>query len=117
MRDSAHPWESRIAAIISCNTSLRERIAQPCYWKLRFGACETLKRVSVFLATTDNDGDFLLQDSDSRYGGTSRDRVIAEHELDGAYIMNAAFGGHHESDMVKSFEHIFQDTEALASTG
>jgi len=117
LRDAAHPWESRIAAIVSCKTSLRERIAQSCYWKLKFGACETLKRISVFLATTDNDGDFLLQEKGKRYGGMSRDRVIAEYELDGVYIMNEAFGALHESAKVKSFERIFQDIEALASTG
>lgn len=32
--DMSNPWSSEVIAIISCKTSLRERIAQACYWKL-----------------------------------------------------------------------------------
>ena len=31
-----NPWQSEVIAIFSCKTSLRERIAQSCYWKLKF---------------------------------------------------------------------------------
>lgn len=53
------PWRSEGLAIVSCKTSLRERIAQACYWKLKLLSSDTTKNVKVFLTTTDNDNDFF----------------------------------------------------------
>ncbi|OYT45606.1 hypothetical protein B6U84_01955 [Candidatus Bathyarchaeota archaeon ex4484_40] len=47
------PWKSVILAIISCKTSLRERIAQSCYWKLKLLSSDITKNIRVFLATTE----------------------------------------------------------------
>lgn len=54
------PWKSEVIAIISCKTSLRERIAQACYWKLKLLSSDVTKNIRIFLATTDNDEDFFL---------------------------------------------------------
>ena len=103
-----HPFNqvnSVIVAIISCKTSLRERIAQACYWKLKLWSSDATKHVKVFLATSDNDKDFSLKQNGKR----SRDRIIAEWELDGVYILRGDFKQEWESDKVKHYEKIFED--------
>lgn len=106
--DFSDPWKSEVIAIISCKTSLRERIAQACYWKLKLLSSDVTKNVRVFLATTDNDEDFLLRE-EKQYGGKTRNRVIAEYELDGVYILRGDFKHNCESDKVKHYEQIFKD--------
>ncbi len=107
--DPVHKWESQILAIISCKTSLRERIAQACYWKLKLVSSESQRGIRVFLATSDNDNDFSIGDERKRFNGRSRDRIISEHELDGIYIIDKDFRAAWESDRVKRFERIFDD--------
>jgi type II restriction enzyme len=109
----SNPWNSEIIAIISCKTSLRERIAQACYWKLKLLASDITKNIRVFLATTDNDDDFLLKDNSKQYGGKSRNRIIAEWELDGIYILRGDFKPEMESEKVKQYEQIFDDLIAI----
>jgi hypothetical protein len=111
--DTKHRWESEILAIISCKTSLRERIAQACYWKLKLLSSDVKKGIRVFLATADNDNDFAIGDSGERFNGKSRDRVISEHELDGVYILRVDFKVDWESTKVKRFERIFDDIVQL----
>ena len=77
------PHLSQIVAIISCKTSLRERIAQACYWKLKLRDSPATSHVKVYLATSDNDEDFAPK----KNGDRTRDRIIAEFELDGIYIL------------------------------
>jgi type II restriction enzyme len=97
--------KSRIVGIISCKTSLRERIAQACYWKLKLLSSDATKNVRVFLATADNDDEFALKEDGQR----SRDRIIAEYELDGVYILRGDFKHEWESKKVKQYEKIFED--------
>ena len=107
--DATHKWESRILAVISCKTSLRERIAQACYWKLKLLSSDVQRGIRVFLATADHDDDFSIGDSGERFNGKSRDRVISEHELDGIYILRQDFRIDWESTKVKRFDRIFDD--------
>lgn len=111
--DPEHRWESTILAIISCKTSLRERIAQACYWKLKLLSSDVQKGIRVFLATADHDDDFSIGDEGERFNGKSRDRIISEHELDGIYILKEDFQTNWESDKVKRFERIFGDIVQL----
>jgi len=107
--DPVKEWESKVLAIISCKTSLRERIAQACYWKLKLVSSDVQKGIRVFLATADNDDDFNIGDNKKRFNGRSRDRIISEHELDGIYILKEDFRTDWESTKVKRFERIFDD--------
>jgi len=104
-------WKSEVLAILSCKTSLRERIAQACYWKLKLLSSDLTKNVRVFLVTTDNDDDFSIKKEDERqrYRGKHRNRIIAEYELDGIYILREDFPEEWKSDKVKSYEEIFED--------
>jgi len=103
------PWKSEILAIISCKTSLRERIAQACYWKLKLLSSDITKNVRVFLATTDNDEDFFIRSKRKQYEGKHRNRIIAEYELDGVYILREDFKKDWESDKIKRYDAIFED--------
>ena len=104
------PWKSEVLAIVSCKTSLRERIAQACYWKLKLVSSDVTKNVKVFLATTDNDEDFgIRSNARESFNGRSRNRIIAEHELDGVYILRDDFRDEWESPKVKRYERIFDD--------
>lgn len=107
--DKENEWQSKIIAIASCKTSLRERIAQACYWKLKLVSSDIQKHIKVFLATADHDDDFSIGNSGERFDGKSRDRVIAEYELDGIYILRENFVQEWESEKVKKFERIFSD--------
>jgi len=104
------PWKSRILAIVSCKTSLRERIAQACYWKLKLLSSDTTKHIKVFLASTDNDKDFVIGNTRREsFQGKSRNRTISEYELDGVYILREDFRDEWESEKVKRYEKIFDD--------
>ena len=103
------PWKSEVLAIISCKTSLREGIAQACYWKLKLLSSNVTKGVRVFLATADHDENFFVKEGKERYDGMHRNRVIAEYELDGIYILREDFPKEWESDKVKRYERIFDD--------
>jgi hypothetical protein len=104
------PWNSEIIAIISCKTSLRERIAQACYWKLKLVASDVTKNIRVFLATADNDEDFVIKSRRREsFNGKSRDRIISEYELDGVYILRETFREEWESSRVKRYEKLFED--------
>jgi len=95
----------KVIAVLSCKASLRERVAQSAYWKLKFQLNDTTKGILYYLLSTDNDGDFL------NIGNTiSRDRVIVEYgEIDRAYI----FRDIPESAKVKNFSKIFDDLREL----
>lgn len=58
-----------------------------------------------FLGTSDYDRDFVLK----KNGEKSRDRIIAEWELDGVYILRGDFKHEWESNKVKQYEQIFND--------
>jgi len=104
------PWNSEIIAIISCKTSLRERIAQACYWKLKLVSSDVTKNIKVFLATADNDEDFVIKSRRREsFNGKSRDRIISEYELDGVYILRENFSEEWESNRVKRYEKLFED--------
>jgi type II restriction enzyme len=108
------PWKSEVIAIISCKTSLRERIAQACYWKLKLLSSDVTKNIRIFLATTDNDEDFFLnKNRRESFNGRSRDRIIAEYELDGVYILRESFKEEWESMKVKCYERIFEDLSQI----
>lgn len=67
-----------------------------------------MRSIDVFLATTDKNEDFALNEKCRQYGGKSRNRIIAEYELDGIYILGD-FRPEWESSKVKHYEQIFED--------
>ena len=100
-----NPEDSRVVAIISSKTSLRERIAQTGYWKFKLLENENTKHIKVYLITPDRDKDLTKVDP------ANKPRVIAEVELDGTYVLTAE--ELEESDKVKLFEHFIEDLKKL----
>lgn len=111
-------WKSKILAIVSCKTSLRERIAQACYWKLKLLSSDATKHIKVFLASTDNDADFVIDDKRREsFQGKSRNRIISEYELDGVYLLREDFRDEWENNKVKSYVHVFEDLLQIFKKG
>lgn len=75
---------------------------------------DTTRNVKVFLTTTDNDNDFVLRENrENSLGGKSRNRIIAEYELDGVYILRDDFVKIWENRKVKRYEQIFEDLQRI----
>ena len=98
------PKNSRVIAVISSKVTLRERIAQTGYWKLKLSKENATKHVRVFFITPDEDGTLASQ--------AKKGRAIVEADTDGAYIMNAMLLTD-ESDKVKPFDRFIPDLKKL----
>nr|MDO8081013.1 BsaWI family type II restriction enzyme [Candidatus Freyarchaeota archaeon] len=112
--DVNDPWNSEILAIISCKTSHREKIAQDWYWKLKFLSSDVTKNIKVYLVTTDYNGDFEPKRDEKFYSKKIRNRIIAEYELDGVYILREELTW--ESHKIKRYEKFFEDLTNLLTS-
>lgn len=99
------PGSSRVVAVISSKVTLRERIAQTGYWKLKLGSDDVTRPVRVFFVTPDQDGTL------SKRSPMKKGRAIVEVDTDGAYVMTEATV--EESPRVKGFDHFIDDLRAL----
>ena len=68
-------------AIISSKATLRERIAQTGYWKLKLRASKLTRDIKVFFVTLDEDGVLKVLDR------TKKPRAIAEVDTDGTFVL------------------------------
>ena len=100
-----NPKDSQVIAVISSKVTLRERIAQTGYWKLKLLESETTEHIKVYFITPDEDG--TLTDTHVPKKG----RAIVEIDLDGTYVLTEA--DLDESDKVKLFEHFIEDFKQL----
>lgn len=95
------PKTCRVIAIISSKITLRERIAQTGYWKIKLSKDEVTKHVKVFFVTTDEDGDLV------RRAPATKGRAIVEIDTDGGYVMSKTQV--EEDDKVKMFDRFIED--------
>ena len=100
-----NPENLRVIALISSKVTLRERIAQTGYWKLKLLEQEDTEHIKVYFITPDEDGT-LTSTCLPKKG-----RAIVEIDLDGTYVLTEA--NLEESDKVKLFEHFIQDFKQL----
>ena len=100
-----NPKDSQVIAVISSKVTLRERIAQTGYWKLKLLESETTEHIKVYFITPDEDG--TLTDTYLPKKG----RAIVEIDLDGTYVLTEA--DLDESEKVKLFEHFIADFKRL----
>lgn len=100
-----NPEDQGVIAVISSKVTLRERIAQTGYWKLKLLADQTTEHIKVYFITPDEDG--TLTDTYLPKKG----RAIVEIDLDGTYVLTEA--DLDESDKVKLFEHFIEDFKRL----
>ena len=57
-----HPKTKKIIAVISSKVTLRERIAQTGYWKIKLGSQSLTKHIKLYLVTPDEDKTLMMKD-------------------------------------------------------
>jgi len=100
-----HPQTYKVLAVISSKVTLRERIAQTGYWKLKLSQDEATKHIRVYFITPDEDGTLTYKEP------AKKGRAIVEVDLDGSYVLTEE--KIEESEKVKLFEHFIDDLKRL----
>lgn len=98
------PKTSRVVGVISCKITLRERIAQTAYWKLKLAGDPLTMHIRGYFVTADEDGDLV-----KGMANPTRNRILVEHELDGTYVLRDVT----ESNKVKAFPKLIEDIRRL----
>jgi len=102
-----HPRTYKVLATISSKVTLRERIAQTGYWKLKLLQDKATKHIRVYFITPDEDGTLTYKEP------VKKGRAIVEVDLDGSYVLTEE--KIEESEKVKLFEHFIDDLKRLLS--
>lgn len=102
------PLDSYVLAAISIKVTLRERIAQTGYWKLKLSTSEVTKDIKVFFITPDEDGTLAVMKP------TKKGRAIVEKDTDGSYVMSEMLI--EQSDRVKTFDKFIADLKSLSDS-
>jgi len=97
------PLNYEVVAVISCKITLRERIAQTAYWKLKLSGSEVTEKIKVYFVTTDEDRTLVMRHP------VKKGRAICEVDMDGAYVMREI----EESENVKMFDKFIEDLKTL----
>ena len=100
-----NPATCRVIAVISSKVTLRERIAQTGYWKIKLSSDAVTKHIKVFFVTPDEDATLSIKKP------AKKGRAIVEADTDGSYIMSEAKV--EESDKVKMFDKFIEDLKKL----
>ncbi len=101
------PETCKVIAGVSSKVTLRERIAQTGYWKIKLSKDEATKDIKVFFVTPDEDGTLTLRIP------TKKGRAIVEIDTDGSYVMSET--QIEEDDKVKMFDQFIGDLKALVN--
>lgn len=98
--------DGSVIAAISVKVTLRERIAQTGYWKLKLQKTPTTKDIKIYFVTLDEDGTLTTQSAPAKKG-----RAIVEADTDGSYVLSEAMIT--ESERVKTFDKFILDLKAI----
>lgn len=99
------PETCKIIAVVSSKITLRERIAQTGYWKIKLSDDVLTKHIKVFFITPDEDNTLSVKKP------AKKGRAIVEVDTDGAYVMSESQV--EESDKVKMFDKFIPDLRKL----
>jgi len=94
-----------IIAVISSKVTLRERIAQTGYWKIKLNQDKITKDIKVFFITPDEDKTLSIRNP------MKKGRAIVEKDTDGSYVMSEE--EIEESEKVKNFDKFIIDLKKL----
>lgn len=100
-----HPKAYKVLVVISSKVTLRERIAQTGYWKLKLLQDKTTEHIKVYFVTPDEDGTLTYKKP------VKKGRAIVEEDLDGSYVLTKE--RIEESSKVKLFERFIDDLKEL----
>lgn len=95
------PRDCEVLAVISSKVTLRERIAQTGYWKIKLNQDKITKHIKVFFVTPDEDGTL------NHKMPFKKGRAIVEVDTDGSYVMTQEVI--EESARVKQFDRFIDD--------
>jgi len=99
------PKTYEVIAVISSKVTLRERIAQTGYWKIKLSQDKITKHIKVFFVTPDEDKTLSVRKP------AKKGRAIVEIDTDGSYVMSEE--EIEESNKVKKFDKFFVDLKNL----
>ncbi|MBC7231672.1 MAG: DNA modification methylase [Chloroflexi bacterium] len=99
------PRNCVIVAVVSSKVTLRERIAQTGYWKIKLSQDTVTKHIKVFFITPDEDRTLSTRKP------IKKGRAIVEADTDGSYVMSEE--EIEESDKVKKFDKFLSDLQKL----
>ena len=95
----------KIISVLSIKVTLRERIAQTGYWKLKLMQSSVTRHIKVLFITLDEDETLSIK-SPAKKG-----RAIAEIDTDGCYILTE--NNVEESNKVKLFSDFINDLKKM----
>ncbi|HEY60129.1 MAG TPA: DNA modification methylase [Anaerolineae bacterium] len=99
------PETGEIVAVLSSKVTLRERIAQTGYWKMKLQSQELTRHIRVYFVTPDEDGTLTIKNP------AKKGRAIVEVDTDGSYVLSEM--DIKESDKVKMFDKFIDDLKKL----
>ncbi len=99
------PNTCKVVVGISTKVTLRERIAQTGYWKIKLSKDRVTEHIKVFFITPDEDRTLTIKKP------AKKGRAIVEVDTDGSYIMSE--DKVEESDKVKKFDHFIDDLKMI----
>ena len=99
------PKSFKVIAILSSKVTLRERIAQSGYWKLKLSSQKLTKDIQVYFITPDEDGTLITKNP------AKKGRAIVEVDLDGSYVLSEI--NIEESNKVKPFDKFIDDLKKI----
>lgn len=99
------PKSFEIIAVISSKVTLRERIAQTGYWKIKLSQDKITRHIKVFFVTPDEDRTLSLRKP------AKKARAIVEVDTDGSYVMSE--DEIEESNKVKKFDKFLIELKNL----
>lgn len=100
-----NPKTSKIVAVLSSKVTLRERIAQTGYWKIKLASDKVTQHIKVYFITPDEDGTLTTKIP------AKKGRAIVEADLDGTYVLSEI--NVEESSKVKMFDKFIEDLRKL----
>ena len=100
-----NPKTKKVIAVISSKVTLRERIAQTGYWKIKLQNQGLTKHIKVYFVTPDEDGTLTIKEP------AKKGRAIVEIDTDGSYVLSET--DIDESDKVKMFDKFIDDLKNL----
>lgn len=100
-----NPETNKVIAVLSSKVTLRERIAQTGYWKIKLSSDEVTEHIKVYFITPDEDRTLAFKKP------IKKARAIVEVELDGSYVLSET--NIEESNKVKMFDKFIDDLKKL----
>ena len=99
------PQTGKVIAVLSSKVTLRERIAQTGYWKMKLQSQELTKHIKVYFVTPNEDKTLAVKNP------AKKRRAIVEVDTDGSYVLSEA--NIDESNKVKMFDKFIGDLKNL----